>query len=107
MTTFFSFTHFGLNIRHTFEYCVNLKGFIIGKLVWLYCSDNLQNNKTNMIKSWIVILLAEGDRDCALVTPFSPLPLRRPVYATAYEYVIYLLYESVLIFEQLKEQKNV
>ncbi len=26
---------------------VNLKGFIIGKLVWLYCSDNLQNSKTN------------------------------------------------------------
>ncbi len=36
----------------------------------------------------------------------SPVPLRRPVHATAYEYVIYLLYESVLIFEQLKEQKK-
>ncbi len=30
---------------------VNLKGFIIGKLVWLYCSDNLKNSKTNMTKN--------------------------------------------------------
>ncbi len=29
----------------------NLERFIIGKLVWLYCSDNLQNSKTNMTKN--------------------------------------------------------
>ncbi len=34
-----------------FPFFVNLKGFIIGKLVWLYCSDNLQISKTNMTKN--------------------------------------------------------
>ncbi len=34
-----------------FPFFVTLKGFIIGKLVWLYCSDNLQNSKTNMTKN--------------------------------------------------------
>ncbi len=30
---------------------VTLKGFIIGKFVWLYCSDNLQKSKTSMTKN--------------------------------------------------------
>ncbi len=34
-----------------FSLFVTLKGFVIGKLVWLYCSDNLLNNKTNMTKN--------------------------------------------------------
>ncbi len=53
MTKIFIFTHFGLNIRHTFLYFVTLKGFvfIIRKLVCLLCSNNLQNRKTNMTKN--------------------------------------------------------
>ncbi len=49
----FIFAHIGLNICHSFffPFFITLKGFIIGKLVWLYCSDNLQNNKTNMTKN--------------------------------------------------------
>ncbi len=34
-----------------FFFFVTLKGFIIRKLMWLYCSDNLQNSKTNMTKN--------------------------------------------------------
>ncbi len=52
MTKIFIFTHFGLNIRHTFLYFVTLKGFvfIIRKLV--FCNaNNLQNRKTNMTKN--------------------------------------------------------
>ncbi len=43
MTTIFIFAHFGLIIHHSFLYFVTLKGFvcIIGKLVWLYCSDKI------------------------------------------------------------------
>ncbi len=46
MTKIFIFTHFGLNIRHSFLYFVTLKGFvfIIGK----FACKNLQNSKTNM-----------------------------------------------------------
>ncbi len=40
------------NICHSFfPFFVTLKGFIIGNLVWLYCSDNLQNSKTSMTKN--------------------------------------------------------
>ncbi len=48
MTKIFTFTHFGLNIRHSFLYFVTLKCFIfiIEKLVWLR-----QNSKTNMTKN--------------------------------------------------------
>ncbi len=85
MTKIFIFTHFGLNICHTFLYFVTLKGFvfIIGKLVWLYCSNSLHNRKTNMTKNRDKIVNRDtpsrGDvpplvRDCALVTPFHPCP---------------------------------
>ncbi len=53
MTTIFIFSHFGLNICHPFLYFATLKGFvfIIGKLVWLWCSNSLQNRKNNMTKN--------------------------------------------------------
>ncbi len=53
MTKIVIFTHIGLNINHSYLYCVTLKGFffVTGKLFWLYCSDNLQNSQTNMTKN--------------------------------------------------------
>ncbi len=47
MTTMFIFTHFGLNICHPFLYFATLKGFvfIIGKLVWLWCSNSFKIEK--------------------------------------------------------------
>ncbi len=76
MTTIFIFTHFGLNICHTFLYFVTLKGFVFikGKLVWLWCSNSLQNRKTKDKESWLCPRNA-----------ISPLPLRRPVHATDWE----------------------
>ncbi len=56
MTKIFIFTHFGLNIHHSFLYSVTLKGFvfIIGKLVWPYCSDKIVKLTWQriVIKSW-------------------------------------------------------
>ncbi len=83
MTKIFIFTHFDLNICHTFLYFVILKGFvfIIGKLVWLYRSNNFHNSKTNMTKNRDKIVNRDtpirggtirppGPRLC----PFAPAP---------------------------------
>ncbi len=51
ITFFFIFAYFGLNICHSFFPLFSLPWNIIGELVWLYCSDNLQNSKTNMTKN--------------------------------------------------------
>ncbi len=67
----------------------------------------MQNNKTNMTKNRDKLVNCDTpSQGLCPCNAILPLPLRRPVHATAYEYVIYLLYESVLIFEQLKEQKK-
>ncbi len=53
---------------------VNLKGFIIGKLVWLYCSDNLQNTKTSMMKNRNKIVnrdISKRNRDI-IFFPYRP-----------------------------------
>ncbi len=56
MTKIFIFTHFGLNIHHSFLYSVTLKGFvfIIGKLVCPYYSDKIVKLTWQRIvmKSW-------------------------------------------------------
>ncbi len=44
VTNYYKYTNIGHSIF------VTLKGFIIGKFVWLYCSDNLQNSKTKIGK---------------------------------------------------------
>ncbi len=71
IVSIFIFVHFGLNICHFFFFSLfflNLKGFIIGKLVWLYCSDDLQNSKTNMTKNRDI---SKTNRDI-LFFPYRP-----------------------------------
>ncbi len=81
MTISFIFAHFGLNIF----FFVTLKGFIIVKLVWLYCSDNLQNSKTNMTK----IRDKTVNRDISnkngdiIFFPYRP-PLNSPIWKLLY-----------------------
>ncbi len=58
-----------------FFFFVTLKGFvfIIGELVWLYCSDNLQNSKTNMTKNRDKIVnrdISKQNRD--IFFPYRP-----------------------------------
>ncbi len=57
-----------------FPFFVNLKGFIIGKLVWLYCSDNLQNSKTNMTKNHDKIVIFQK-KNHEFIFSISPTPI--------------------------------
>ncbi len=67
-----------INVTNYYKYLpfffVTLKGFIIGKLVWLYCSDNLQNSKTNMTKNCDKIVnrgISKTNRD-VIFFPYNP-----------------------------------
>ncbi len=61
---------------------VNLKCFIIGKLVWLYCSDNLQNSKTNMTKNRDKIVNRDiSKKNCEIIF----FPYRSPLLETFVE----------------------
>ncbi len=70
MTTAFIFTHVDLISAILFKYFVTLSGFVFikGKFVWLPCSNNWQNSKTNMTKNREIVFamsrpsLAEGDQ---------------------------------------------
>ncbi len=51
---------------------VTLKGFIIGNLVWLYCSDNSQNSKTSMTKNRDRIMLFKKKKSWYYIFPYRP-----------------------------------
>ncbi len=81
--TFVIFAPFGLNICRSFF--VTLKGFIIGKLVWLYCSDNLQNSKTNMTKNRDKIMNRDISKRKIMISYF--FHIAHPSIDSLYHYI--------------------
>ncbi len=84
-----------------FLFFVNLKGFIIGKLVWLYCSDNLHKSKTNMTKNRdkIVIFLKNKIMILYFFHIAHPYLLACTYLNNAWDLVLRALLLSVCLFK--------